>query len=343
MSSIRLQPSYHSVITFIYSSNFSALSRFFTYAFLLLITGINTLTISAQKRETFYDVNWKLCDQSNACYYSVVEKTDSGYLQQDYFMYGLKLQMKALYEDSACKIMNGKAAWYYANGSIYRISNMIHNKKEGVNMEFYYNGLMSDSGTYHDDLPTGVVYKWHTNGFPSDSISNISDSMDVHISWFDDGMPASAGREIRGKNIGTWVYYHHNGKKASIEVFNNNKVVSTKHFDESGTEIAFDTNRVEKAAVFKNGLKDWGTYLARNLTWPTGYRLDNRDKVVMKVNFTLNESGKVEDVFIATPVHPEFDKVAYETISKCPLWKPAVQHNRTVKYKYVQTVTFAQP
>lgn len=319
------------------------MATLFTRLSLLLITCVVAITGAAQKTERYYDVNWKLCSAADACYFSVVSKTDSGYLLQDYFVNSSRPQMIALYEDSALKIMNGHGTWYYANGRLARIGYAIHNNPEGTGVAFHPNGFISDSANYHNGQPTGTVYKWYINGYLSDSVSNIRDSTDVHISWFDDGVPASAGREIKGKNIGTWVFYHHNGQKASVELYENDKVLTTKHFDERGTEVATDTNRVEKAAIFKNGVKDWVTYLERNLIWPLGYQFENRDKVVMKVNFTINEAGKVEDVYIVTPVHPAFDKVAFDVVSKSPLWKPAVQHNRNVKYRFTQTVTFAQP
>ena len=111
--------------------------------------------ILAQKKETFYDFYWKPCPSAEARFYGTVEKTDSGWFRQDYFVSPLQLQMQVLYEDEACKIANGRVYYFYANGRLSIIGKMIHGKREDVCLSFYSNGMMKDSATYHNDRPIG--------------------------------------------------------------------------------------------------------------------------------------------------------------------------------------------
>ena len=83
----------------------------------LMMCIIFCMQSGAQKTETYYDYNWKPCPSIKARFYSTVEKTDSGWLRYDYFLSGLKLQMKALFADSACKVYNGQSIFLYANGT----------------------------------------------------------------------------------------------------------------------------------------------------------------------------------------------------------------------------------
>ena len=50
----------------------------------------------AQKKEAYYDFFWKPCSPENSRYYSIIQKTDSGWLQNDYYSHTKSLQMKAL-------------------------------------------------------------------------------------------------------------------------------------------------------------------------------------------------------------------------------------------------------
>jgi len=73
---------------------------------------ILSIQAAAQKIESYYDYNWKPCESLKARFYSTLQKTDSGWLRHDYFIDGLKLQMKALFADSACKVYNGQSIFF---------------------------------------------------------------------------------------------------------------------------------------------------------------------------------------------------------------------------------------
>jgi antitoxin component YwqK of YwqJK toxin-antitoxin module len=315
------------------------LKRLFAGSFILLWLFSSS---NAQTTQTYYDAYWKKCDASKACYLSVKEKTDSGYFRKDYFISSGKVQMIALFEDSSCKVQNGYGLFFYANGYLRRSVKMIHGKKEGVVEGYYNNGQMSDSGTYHNGLPVGDVLGWHNNGFISDSVAHVNDSTSVHVSWFDNGIPAAAGKEINGKKNGAWVFYHQNGNKAAREVYEKGKRISLQHFAEDGTEIAVDTSRNEHPAEFKGGIPNWRRYLEKTLQWPYGYHFENTSQVVLQVEMTVDEQGNITDVYVVNPFHPAFDKVAYNVVSKSPKWTPAIQHNRLVKYRFTQSITFEE-
>lgn len=297
---------------------------------------------AAQKTELFYDYNWKSSTPENAKFYSTVEKTDSGWFRNDYYISTYKLQMKALYEDADCKIINGYCTWFHANGIPSTVGRMIHNKREGVCVQYHPNGMIADSATYHNGIPVGARFMWHRNGFLADSISHINDSMDVQVSWFDDGALKAAGYLLKDKPVGKWKYYHRNSEVAGIVIYENGKSVSKEYFNEDGSPQA-DTAVANSESVFKNGgINGWRKYLEKTALWPHGLQLVNTNAVTVGVEFTINEEGKPEDVGIYIPFHDAFDKIAIEIIRKSPVWKPAMQHNRKVKQRYRQPVTFQQ-
>lgn len=300
-----------------------------------------TLSVTAQKKEAYYDYSWKPADPLKARFYSTVEKTDSGWFRNDYFLGTMKLQMQALYEDSSCEITNGRSVFFYANGKVSSVGRMVHDKNEGVCLSFYYNGMMSDSALYHNGRPVGNRMGWHRNGIISDSIVHVNDSVDVAFSWFDNGVPSAAGYVLKGRQNGKWQYFHRTGGLAALEVYQNGKLVSAEYHNEDGTTHT-DTAKSHRPASFKGGVQGWLQYLQKNLYWPSNLQFSNGDMAVVVVDMVIGEDGKVESADIDTPFHPAFDDIALKIVKNSPPWQPAISHNRRVKSHFRQPVTFRQ-
>jgi TonB family protein len=302
---------------------------------------IFSFCLQAQKKETFYDYQWKPCSPTEARFYSVLEKTDSGWFRNDYFIGNKTLQMQALFEDEECKIYNGRCIYFHANGIPQTVGVKHHNREEGPYVHYYSNGIMADSAFYHDGVPVGSHMKWHRNGFMSDSIYHANDSMDVQIGWFDDGAFAYAGYLLHGKLYGKWKYYHHNGSVSAEELCNNGNILTKTYYGEDGTPV---TNPVknDRDIVFKNGEQAWQEYLRKNLYWPRNLVFSTGTMAVVVIEFTVNEQGKVENEEVVIPFHPEFDRIALRVIQNSPVWTPRVAHNRKVKTLVRQAVTFQQ-
>jgi outer membrane biosynthesis protein TonB len=106
--------------------------------------------------------------------------------------------------------------------------------------------------------------------------------------------------------------------------------------------VQSDTSKVHQDAVFKAGIENWKKYVLDKTYWPAEYKITNSNVAVVVVRFIVNEDGKVEEPFVATPFHPLMDKIALDVIKKSPAWKPAMEHNRKVKGYFNQPVTFIQ-
>ena len=202
--------------------------------------------------------------------------------------------------------------------------------------------MMQDSATYVNGTVIGIRLGWYPNGFPSDSSSFNADGSGMSITWFDNGNPASAGLYTTGtKQQGKWKYFHRNGQLSSIEDYAVGQLLSKQYFDENGMALS-DTTTKEKEAQFPGGNKAWQKYLLKQLYFPTEYKITNADQAVVVVDWVVNEDGTVSDVKVTSPLHPAFEKIAVEAISKSPKWEPAISHNRTIKAYRRQPVTFSQ-
>jgi antitoxin component YwqK of YwqJK toxin-antitoxin module len=296
----------------------------------------------AQPKEIFYDFFWKESSPENATYYGVKLKTDSGWLQTNYYILTKKLQMTALYTDEACKVHHGHVYYYHANGIPSAIGRMINNKKEGVCLSYHSNGIISDSALFKNGKVVDKRFQWHRNGMMSDSISRINDSTYVHIGWFEDGNISYAGYEVNEKQNGKWQYFHHNGQVSALETYTHGKLVKAEYFDEQGQALK-DTSMVNREVTFKGGQAAWTKYLGKNLYWPEGLKFTTPASVTVGVSFWVDENGKVSDAEVYLPFHSSFDKIALKTIKNSPDWLPAISHNRKVRVQRRQPVIFAQP
>ena len=297
---------------------------------------------SAQKIEDYFDWQWSRTDPSNARYFALIEKKGDLWLRQDYFTNTNKLQMIGAYTDTTYKVPQGEFHYYHANGVLQSVGKYENGKRQGLWLSYYPNGMMSDSAVYDNGNVVGNRMMWHVNGFPMDSAVWNPDGSGVLVSWFDNGVPAAAGRYAAGyRQDGKWRYFYKNGQTSSLEVFDHGQLISRQYFSEDGAETK-DTASTDRDASFPGGLEAWKKYLLKNVYFPSQWKFMNGDQAVVTVDWYIDEEGNVTDPFISAPLHPDFDRIALKAFEKAPKWLPARSHNRTIKSFHRQPITFSQ-
>lgn len=298
------------------------------------------LNVSAQKKETYYDFNWRPCTPQQARFYSEVIKTDSGWFRNDYFLGTKSLQMSGLFEDSANKVANGSFYYFYANGVLQNSGRNVHNKKEGLWMRYYYSGMIEDSTVYVNGNPSGTSLGWHSNGYMADSVVHSPDGSAVEMNWSSDGIPSSAGHLMNGKLNGPWLFFYKNGKVAARESYNLGTLISREYYNPSGEKE--DTTSKDRDATFPGGTEGWKKFILKHIYFPSQYKFVNADQVTVVLTATIDEDGNVIDPFVDIPFLKDFDNIAITIFKKSPKWLPAIRHNRPVVQGVRQPITFMQ-
>lgn len=307
-------------------------------AFFIFLLSISAV---AQQTETFYDADWKPCDELRARFVSYVKKTDTGWLQTDYYLGNKQVQMIAFYADENRKLKKGIVTWYHPNGVVSATGRYLNNKRYGVCYSFHSNGMMKDSAFFDDDKLKGTEIRWYSSGAISDSITVINDSVMVSISWFENGNPSSAGFYLHGNKTGTWKYFHSNGKVSCIEKVVKGTATNTGYFNEEGDPEKLGIEG--KDAEFKGGQSGWIKKIESKLYWPDGYKFENGNMASTVIDIMLDENGKIMNAEVVVPFHPAFDKIALNAIKYAGNWMPAYSKNRRVAFWLRQKVTFSQP
>ena len=309
------------------------------YCFIFLLIA---LTTRAQRIEQYYDWRWKRTDAESARFVAVMEKKGSLWERKDYFIHEKNLEMSGSYTDTSCKVEQGKFYYFHSDGNLESTGDFVNGKKQGPWFTFYQNKMMKDSAVYENGQMTGTALSWHSNGFPADSSIYNADESGVSVSWFDNGSLASAGLYAVGhQKNGKWKYFHKNGKLSANEIFDNGNLTDKQYFDEEGVAMA-DTSSRDREASFPSGQEGWKKFLSRQLYFPQEYKIVDADQAVVVVNGVIDEDGNMTDLKVSTPFYPAFDRIAVSALKKSPKWKPAIDHNRRVKYSFFQAVTFAQ-
>ncbi len=300
------------------------------------------LLINAQRYERYYNYKWQRCEPIEARFYSELNKKDSLWERKDYFIHEQSLQMMGSYTDTSCKTTQGHFEYYYSNRHLQSIGSYKNGWKDGLWLDFYPNQMMQDSIVYVDGNRSGTTLWWHPNGYMKDSAVWNADGSGVEVSWFDNGNASSAGRYSAGyQQNGKWQYFHKNGKPSATELYKAGTLIDKQYFDEDGKPVPDTTNR-DKPAEFPGGNDAWQKYLLNHTYFPTQYKFDNADKAVVVVEATIDEDGNVTNVELNTPLYPAFDEIALKAVRNSPKWKPAIQHNRRVKYSFIQAIVFSQ-
>lgn len=308
------------------------------FSVLLLITSF----ANAQKIEKYYNYLWKETTPDAARFFSVIQKTDSGWHRMDYFIHERMLYMDGNYEDSACKISIGKFHYYHPTGMIQETGNYLEGKKDSLWLSFYPDRMMEDSAFYINGNRSGINMSWYQNGFPRDSSVFNPDGNGMEIRWFDNGMPGTAGvYEVGRKATGRWQYFHSNGKLSSLEIYKEGKLIDKQYFDENGNAMT-DTTNNDREAEFPGGPKAWFKYVYKGLYFPEQYKIVNSDSAVVVVNFVIGTDEKINESYVSTSFYPQFDKIALAVVKKSPQWIPARNHNRNIYAYRSQGISFHQ-
>lgn len=251
-----------------------------------------------------------------------------------------KLHMTGLFADLSCKIKNGSFTYIHPNGMLQSRGKYLENYKDGLWISYYDNGMMRDSIVFNNGKQVGTSLSWYKNGYLKDSTILNEDSSGVSVTWFDNGLLSSVGRYSADmKQNGKWKYYHKNGFLSSIEMYDHGRLINKEYFNEDGEQMNDTTSR-DRDAKFVGGEDALFTYLAKKMYFPAGYATKESVKASVIADIIIDESGEVEEIYIAVPLHEAFDNVVREVLAGCPKWLPAIRHNRYIREKFTLPFNF---
>lgn len=142
-----------------------------------------------------------------------------------FFQENGKVEIKAAIKNG---VMHGLTKSWYNNGQLLQQKNYVNGLLQGAVVTYHEDGREWINVTYKDGLYHGKFLQWTGGG-----------TLYLDLNFYE------------GKLHGKQQYYHTNGKKAFEVMYDNDKVVSGKSWNEKGVEIPYNesdepTPRYEK-------------------------------------------------------------------------------------------------
>ncbi|RYZ29117.1 MAG: hypothetical protein EOO10_07335 [Chitinophagaceae bacterium] len=309
---------------------------------LLLIFSVFPFFVSfAQKRQELFDYSFKPAN-FGAYYYVVTEKEDSIWHRKAYYLSPQSLAMEGWYKDDSCQIEHGLFTWFHSTLYPKSKGHYASGKKQGVWMAWSENGKVIDSSTYQNNKRIGVSMHWYENGMARDSMNFDGAGNGVQVSWYEEGVLASAGFWMQDTiKKGRWKYYHKNGAIMATEDYRNGKLIASACYDENSVKLD-SLACIEKEAEPAGGLQEWNRYIEYNLQ----SLIEDKAKVLRSGNYTVpirfavEKNGRLSSFTAFTNYGNELEEELIRILKKSPRWIPAMQHGRTVKSYFTQPFIF---
>jgi antitoxin component YwqK of YwqJK toxin-antitoxin module len=317
--------------------------------FAVAIPSFMVIGAVAQQRDTtlkFLDARFEATSQKNMVYKAQVYPNQEHYTMEVALPSGQPVY-SAQYKDADTKVLHGQYVRYYTNGNKQSMATFINGKTEGVWMWWHDNGQLMDSGMARNGIKDGTWYHWYPGGqlkmkatyAPGKQLDSVgkgavaSSAAIYHgpfKAWYENGMPESEGGYVDNVRVGTWRWYHENGKPAIIEEYNTNgKVTAMECFDTTGAKQG-DFCSLNKPAFLKD-LGPFPTFFQNNFTWPKAV-YNQKKKGSVWVSFIVTKEGRLSNVEIKGTTKL-LEEAVKEFLYTLPPWEPAISHNRVVSFE----------
>jgi TonB family protein len=174
--------------------------------------------------------------------------------------------------------------------------------------------------------------------------------------YFVDGKPVRTGQFLTLKpevRDGLFIWYFKNGKKNKSILYENNKVKHWTVWNEKNKvvlsvilsfkgqngEDLHEAYKVDKEPQFPGGEKALKSFIAKNQIYPPVTTIDPIEGTVV-VYALVDENGKLNDVRVVRPVHPDVDAESLRIVSLMPDWIPGEVNGKKVAVPCAIPVTF---
>jgi TonB family protein len=129
-----------------------------------------------------------------------------------------------------------------------------------------------------------------------------------------------------------------------LEALLNNQIITTKLTNSSNSHLSTNSDdelftAVEHQAEFPGGPRAFGSFLQKNLRYPSAAQGDNVGGKVY-VQFVVNTDGTAQDFQILKSVGFGCDEEAIRVLKSVPRWTPGKQSGRPVRSRFTQPITF---
>ena len=202
--------------------------------------------------------------------------------------------------------------------------------------------MLTDSSTYKNSRLSGISMRWYNNGMARDSMNFDGEGNGVQVSWFDDGVLASAGFLIKDSlKRGRWRYYHANGSLMATEGYVNGKKQASACYDEKGVQLQ-SKDCVDRDAQPAGGIPAWNRFLENKLQLLTKEKAKDlrHGDYTVPVRFAVEKDGSLSSFTTFTAYGKGLEEALVKILKDSPRWTPARRFGQAIKTYHTQAFVF---
>lgn len=315
-------------------------------AALLIIFSVMEGTLAQSAKEpivTLLDYQLKEIEKGNA-YQSAYSFVEVRWLEMGEWHAQLRsfpennLLAYYFYIDSTRNTKHGRFLSFHANGALQDSGFYAIGKKQGTYTSWYDDGSIEAIYMYYKGLPVDTCMEWYKEGTVKAISITDSGGNGIAQQHYPSGKVKEIGRLKAGKREGLWKVKEESGTVAMEVDFELDTVKTAKCFVDGGKPL--DGPCIfEKSPSFPGGIKGWTRFLETKLHYPESAQNANIEGTV-KVKFQIAKDGTLSEYEIVSSPHPSLSSEVLRLMRLSPKWEPAIQYNKPVVYRHIQSVTF---
>ncbi|RRN77148.1 TonB family protein, partial [Pseudoxanthomonas sp. SGD-10] len=230
----------------------------------------------------------------------------------------------------------GQVIEYYPSGEGRSIVNYTKNQKEGIEYQFYRNGMLKEVANIKRNPAEHLSYTQiiqigdSTGHLYLDSTASGKVLLDNEEYKFE-------GEYINGNKHGlckkTW-------KRRNLTteiIYDKGKFISGKRIEANGKEILLQSDNT--FPMYPGGLSEFYKFLNRNLKYPEEARKKRIEGRVV-VGFVVAADGSINNTRVVKSVHHTIDQEAVRIILLAGKWIPGIQDGIPARVAYNVVVMF---
>lgn len=310
---------------------------------LLLLISISAEAQFVDTVYQYFDSEWKKVDEKDDFdFFRIAKKTEGGvWLVRDYYRDARTLKMEGSFLDDALTIQDGKARYYYYEGSLQAECSYNKGKPVGLYRAYSFDGALIDSSRFRaNGMPFHKSFMWDEDGriITYGDYDMKGTGTGYLTSYYTDSTVSSFGKVVNGSTKDSvWTYYRTDGKPALVERYDAGNLLQSICYDSIGNETTgCDTARRVPKPNYNAKL-----FLVKNVNFPQQVLEDGLSgKYKVVVSFWVNIDGSIKVRGVEQGSHGAFTQEAIRVVSSMPKWEPGWHKNRPLRMYFSMPVSF---
>lgn len=302
---------------------------------ILVFLSINAFAqLSKKDKIIFLDSKWKETTPENHSYTRIIKNYNSKqdlYEVKEFYKSGV-LRTEGFSKDKNQFAKEGEIITYFENGNKKEISHYSNKKLVGKEEEWYENGNKKSEIEYTPEEKESQNKIKILNYWNTDNVQTVIDGKGDYEENSKDFY--CKGKLKKGYKDGIWEGKDLKENFSFTEIYQNNKFISGISTDKNNEKHPYKIINLRPAP--KNGIKEFYTYIAKNLKSPNTQNLNDE----VRATFWIDKDGSITDIKILKDIGYGTGEEVIRLLQAMEKWIPGTKRGITLKMQYSLPISF---